>query len=132
MFNGEILFDIADTNCIKVDFENNILPTKIINMGDVVAIGRKAPKNRWIYEIKYHGEKEYYESMEKMINQLCDNKDYVNELVKTYDEVNIKIYIRSKYAEIGHSIPNHLIKKLAELDCVVLFEILSFGMSINE
>lgn len=60
-FNGEIVFDIADVNHIEVDFGADISPTKTINKGDVVALGRKASKYRWIYEIKYDGEKEYFE-----------------------------------------------------------------------
>lgn len=50
MFNGEIVFTIADINCIVVDFGAEMMPTKIVNKGDVVALGRKAPRNRWLYE----------------------------------------------------------------------------------
>lgn len=32
-FNGEIVFGIADANPIKVDFGEDILPTKIIDKG---------------------------------------------------------------------------------------------------
>lgn len=63
-FNGEIVFDIADAKQIKVDFGPDIIPTKTINKGDVVALGRKAPKYRWMYEIKFEGEKEYLESLD--------------------------------------------------------------------
>ena len=43
-FNGEIVFDIADDEHIEVDFGVKILPTKVVNKGDMVALGRKAPK----------------------------------------------------------------------------------------
>lgn len=58
-FNGEIVFGIADANPIKVDFGEDILPTKIIDKGSIVALGRKAPKYIWTYILKYNNEKEY-------------------------------------------------------------------------
>lgn len=131
-FNGEIVFDIADFKPIEVDFGPDILPTKIINKGDVVALGRKAPKYRWIYEIKYDGEKEYFEHLEKIISQLCDKSEYVNQLTKIYQEVSINIYIRSEFAEIGFALPNRIMKKMSLINCPLNFEIFSFGMAINE
>lgn len=75
MFNGEIVFVIADVNCIVVDFGPEMVPTKIVNKGDVVALGRKAPRNRWIYEIRYNGEEEYLQGLDKMASQLCQKKN---------------------------------------------------------
>ena len=132
MFNGEIVFDIADIRHIEVDFGTEIMPAKIVNKDDVVALGRKAPKNRWIYKIAYSGEKEYLESLDKMITRLCDKGEYVNELVETYEEVSINVYMRSEFAEIGYSIPNYILKKLSLLDCAINFRILSFGMAIED
>lgn len=34
-----------------VDSGSEMLPTKSVNKDDVVALGRKAPKNRWIYHM---------------------------------------------------------------------------------
>ena len=127
-FRGEIVFEIADRKHIEVDFGTAILPTKIVNKDDVVAIGRRAPKYRWIYEIKYCGEKEYIGNLEKMLDQLCEKKEYVNHLTKEYEEVNLNIYIRSDYAEIGYSLPNNIIRKMCLLECAFNFVILSFGM----
>lgn len=132
MFNGEIVFEIADVKHIEVDLGTEIKPIKIVNKGDVVALGRKAPKHRWIYEIKYNAENEYLEILDKMLNQLCEKKEYINQLTKTYEEVSINIYIRSDFAQIGFSVPNYILKKLSVLDCTLNFEILSFGMATNE
>lgn len=131
MFNGEIVFDIADIKHLKVDFRSGIIPTKIVNKDDLVALGRKAPKNRWIYKMVYSGEKEYLESLDKMISQLCKEKEYINELTRVYEEVSINIYIRSDFGEIGYCIPNYIIKKMSLLDCALNFKILSFGMVTN-
>ena len=131
MFNGEIVFTIADINCVVVDFGAEIVPTKIVNKGDVVALGRKAPRNRWLYEIRYNGEEEYLQGLDKMAGQLCQNKEYINELTKVYEEVSITIYMRSDFAEIGYSIPSYILKKLSLLDCTLNFEILSFGMAMD-
>lgn len=131
MFNGEIVFYVADNNKLEVDFGEEIVPSKIVNKGEAVALGRKAPKNRWVYKIAYSNGSEYVESLDKMINQLCSNAEYVNELARTYEEVNIIIYVRSEFAEIGYAIPNHILKKIAMLDCSLNFSILSFGMAID-
>lgn len=131
-FNGEIVFGIADANPIEVDFGGDILPTKTIDKGSIIALGKKAPKYRWVYIVKYNNEKEYLESLEKMISQLCEKSDYVNQLTKIYDEVYISIYIRSDFAEIGFSLPSNIFKKMSLLECAVNFEILSFGMALNE
>ncbi len=131
-FNGEIVFGIADANPIKVDFGGDILPTKTIDKGSIVALGRKAPKYRWTYILKYNNEKEYLECLEKMISQLCEKSDCVNQLTKIYDEVYINIYIRSDFAEIGFSLPNNILKKMSLLECTVNFVILSFGMATDE
>lgn len=130
-FNGEIVFAIADVEHLKVDFGTEIVPTKIVNKDDLVVLGRKAPKNRWMYKIVYGNEKEYLDSLENMVNQLCSKAEYVNELVRTYEEVSIMIYVRSEFAEIGYGIPSHILKKLSLLDCSLNFSILSFGMAID-
>lgn len=131
MFNGEIVFDIADEKKLEVDLGAEIIPTKIVNKDDVVALGRKAPKNRWMYKISYGNEKEYLESLDKMVKQLSDKVEYVNKLTRIYEEVSIIIYMRSEFAEIGCSIPNYILKRLSLLDCPLNFNILSFGMTIN-
>ena len=127
-FNGEIIFSISDINPIVVDFGTDIMPTRIINKGDVIGLGTKAPKYIWIYQIKYDGEKEYLEILEKMLNQLCEKSKYINELTKIYEEVRLDIYIRSDFAQIGYSLPSHIIQKMAVLECPIGFDILSFGM----
>lgn len=132
VINGEIVFEIADVKYIEVDFGTEIIPTKIVNKGDIVALGRKAPKYKWIYEIKYDGEKEYFNSLDKMVNQLCERKEYINQLTSRYEEVSINVYIRSDFAEIGYSLPNSILKKLSLLECTLNFEILSFGMALDE
>lgn len=131
MFNGEIVFDIADEKHLEVDLGEDVKPGKIVNKGDVVALGRKAPKNRWMYKISYSNEKEYLESLDKMVNELSGKAEYINELTKIYEEVSIIIHIRSEFAEIGYTIPSHILKKLALLDCPLNFSILSFGMAID-
>lgn len=129
MFNGEIVFNIADVKSIIVDFGSDIIPTKIVTIDEVVALGRKAPKNRWMYKLTYRNEKEYLVCLEKMIDQLSSRAELVNELIQIYEDVSINIYIRSEYAEIGYSIPHYILKKLSLLDCDINFEILSFGMA---
>lgn len=131
MFNGEIVFDITDGKQIEIDLGAEMMPTKIVNKGNVVALGRKAPKNKWLYKISYDNEKEYLECLDKMATQLSGKAEYVNELTRIYEEVSIIIYMRSEFAEIGCSIPSHILKKLALLDCPLNFSILSFGMSAN-
>lgn len=132
MFNGKIVFDIADVNPLEVDFGTEIMPTKVINKDEVVTLGRKAPKNRWMYKITYNGERKYLESLDRMAKQLCKKGEYVNELFRMYEEVRTKkIYIRSEFAEIGYSIPNYILKRLPLLSCAINFKILSFGMAIN-
>ena len=132
MYNGEIVFDIADIKHIEVDFGSEMTPTKIVNKGEVIALGRKAPKNRWVYKIAYNNEQEYIESLDKMVNQLCSKAEYVNELNKTYEDVSINIYMRSEFAEIDYSIPNYILKKISLLDCTLNFSIFSFGMATDE
>lgn len=131
MFNGEIVFDIADEKHLKVDLGAEMIPTKIVNKDDMVALGRKAPKNRWLYKISYENEKEYLESLDKMLTQLSSKAEYVNELTRTYEEVSIIIYIRSEFAEIDCSIPSHILRKISLLDCPLNFSIFSFGMATN-
>lgn len=126
-FNGEIVFSISDINHIVVDFGTDIIPTKIINKGDVLALGIKAPKYRWIHRIQYDGEKEYLKILEKMLDQLCEKSKYINELTKIYEEVRLDIYIRSDFAQIGYLLPSHIIQKMALLECPIGFDILSFG-----
>lgn len=131
MFNGKIVFDIADVKRLEVDLGAEMIPTKSVNKDDVIALGRKALKNRWLYKISYGNEKEYLESLDKMLTQLSSKAEYVNELTRTYEEVSITIYIRSEFAEIGCSIPSYILKKLSLLDCPLNFNILSFGMVTN-
>lgn len=130
-FHGEIVFAIADTKQIEVDFGTDILPTKVVNKGDVIALGRKAPKYRWMHKVQYSGEKEYLNNLDRMLTQLCANREYVNGLTKQYEEVSITINIRSDYAQIGYSLPNHILREMSLLECSFHFEILSFGMATS-
>lgn len=127
-FHGSITFDIADEKNIDVDFGEDIIPTRTVKKGDIVFRERRAPKNRWMYILKFENEEEYYSSLESMINQLCERSEYVNQLTKMYEEVNINIFIGSDFAQIGFFLPNHIVKKIALLDCEVSIEIISFGM----
>ena len=44
-----------------------MIPTKIVNKDDMVVLGRKASKNRWMYKISYDNEKEYLESLDNLV-----------------------------------------------------------------
>lgn len=131
-FHGSITFDIGDEKNIDVDFGGDIIPTKTIKKGDVIFKEREAPKNRWKHILEFESEEEYYSNLERMINQLCERSEYVNQLTKIYEEVSIKIFIGSDFAQIGFFLPNHILKKIALLDCEVSIEIISFGMVENE
>ena len=131
-FHGSITFDIGDEKNIDIDFSEDIVPTKTIKKGDVIFRERKAPKNRWMYILEFDNEEEYYFNLERMINQLCERSKYVNQLTKIYEEVSIKIFIGQDFAQIGFFLPNHILKKIALLDCEVSIEIISFGMVENE
>ena len=131
-FCGEIVFAVSDSKNLNIDFETGFLPTKIITKGERLALGKKAPANRWIHVIKFYNQHEYLEQFEKLADQLLRNGKYVNELINTYERVSINIYIRSDYAELGYSLPVGIIKKLALLECPVNYSILSFGMAVCE
>ena len=127
-FYGEVVFSIADEKPIVVDFGEEVLPTKIVNKGKLVALGRRAPKNKWNYEIEYNGETEFLESLEKLLAVLCKRKDYISQLTQLYEEVSINAYIRSDWGQISYSLQSKLMKELASLDCAVNFDVLSYGM----
>ena len=129
MFNGEIVFDIADEKSLDIDFGDGLKATKLVHRGDVIALGRKAPKNRWMYKVSFNDVDEYAKKMNDVANKLCSKADYINELIETYDEVGITVYMRSDYAEMGYSISPETMKKLAMLNCPLDFSIISFGMA---
>lgn len=126
-FYGEITFDISDDNCIEIDLGADILPTRIVNKGDLIVLGRKAPKYRWIHKERYADEKEYISVLDNLLDKLCNRREYIRKLAKTYEEVCISVYIRSDFAQIGYSLPSYILKKISLLDCTLVFEILSFG-----
>lgn len=132
-FNGEIVFAVSDNEKkVEVDFGTEIFPTKIINKGDIIALGKTAPKNRWIHRVKYNGEKDYIEKLELVLNQLYEKKEYIDKLIKLYEQVELTIYIRSEFGQIGYTLPHYVIQKMALLKCDFSFDILSFGMVLDE
>lgn len=131
-FHGSITFDISDVKSIDVDFGEDIIPTKTVRKDDIIFRERRAPKNRWMYILEFENEEEYYPNLERMIDQLCKRSEYVNQLTKIYEEVSINIFIGSDFAQIGFVLPNHILKKIALLDCEVSIEIISFGMVEDE
>ena len=62
---------------------------------------------------------------------LAEKEHDIEQLMDQYEEVSINIYIRSELAEIGFTLPQNIIQKLAFIKCPVNFEILSFGMAPN-
>ena len=111
------MFAIADDGCIKVEFDEQIVPTKIVQKGDKIAIGKKAPKNKWMYKISFNDEDEFIESLEKMITLLYKYKEYIDYLKTIYEEVKVTIYIRSDYAEIGFSLSSDIINSSFSESC---------------
>lgn len=130
-YNGEIVFSITDLNNIKVNLGSNFMPTKIINKGDIIALGKTALQCKWMYIVKFNGENEYLQELEKLSELLNEKMEYVNQLSTEYEMVSINIYIRSDFAEIGYPLPCNILKKLAKLECDINFEIFSFGMAVN-
>lgn len=131
-FNGEIVFAVSDKAYLNINFGPEFLPTKIINKGEIIALGRRAPQNRWMHIVEYDGQEKYLEKLELLVNQLYEKKEYVIQLINKYEAVSIDIYIRSEFAEIGYSLPSCILKKIAILECDVNFNILSFGMAIKK
>ena len=72
------MFAIADDGCIKVEFDEQIVPTKIVQKGDKIAIGKKAPKNKWMYKISFNDEDEFIEPIfipiEKAVEMVLNNE----------------------------------------------------------
>lgn len=130
-FNGEIIFSVSDEKNVSVDFGLDLMPTKIINKGNVI-MGRTAPRYKWIYETKFDGENEYYECLEKLLNKLYMRKEYIHQLIKQYEEVGIIIYIRSELGQIGYSLPYNIIHKIEQIQCSINFDIISFGLAKDE
>ena len=126
-YNGDVLFAVSDVEDIIVNFENEILPTKVVKKGDVIALGKRAPKNRWMYQKTFDNEKEYILKLTEFVERLYEKKEYVKQLKERYHDVSISIYIRSDYGQLGYSLPNSIIKKMGEIGCDVYFDILSFG-----
>ena len=125
------MFAIADDGCIKVEFDEQIVPTKIVQKGDKIAIGKKAPKNKWMYKISFNDEDEFIESLEKMITLLYKYKEYIDYLKTIYEEVKVTIYIRSDYAEIGFSLSSDIIKKMSLLGCTFNLKYYHLGWQKN-
>ena len=131
-FHGEIVFSITDDRHIDVDFGSRFQPAKMVQKGDVIALGRRAPKYRWIYKAEYGDEEQFLVRLDQITDQLCEKRDYVNQLIESYEKVEIDIYIRSDLAQIGFSLPDGLLKRLALSGCALNFHILSFGMAAEE
>lgn len=127
-FNGDIVFAVADTRPLNIDFKTELLPTKIIKKGDVIVAERKAPKNRWVYKVKFNGYDEYLGKLEEVLDKLSEDCEYIYQLMDMYEEVMIIVYIRSDFGQIGYSLPITIIRKLALIGCTISFDILSFGM----
>lgn len=126
------MFGISDSSYVDVDFGKDILPTKIINKGDIIVLGRKASKYKWMHEEVFSGEKEYLEKLNDLFDKLCERAEYINQLVKRYEDVNVTIYIRSEFAQIGYFLPNYIIRKMVHLNCDIHFDILSSGKVIDD
>lgn len=53
LYNGEIVFCIADAEEICVDFGPEMEPTQIVKKGTLVVSGRKAPKHMMRWKLQY-------------------------------------------------------------------------------
>lgn len=125
---GEIVFCIADEQHLDIDFGKMLLPTRIVQKGEVIALQKKAPKNQWIYRRRFKNEKEYLGNLEKVVSLLYKHREYILRLKNIYEEISITIYIRSDYAQIGFSLPSKILGQIAQLNLSLHFDLLSFGM----
>lgn len=90
-FDGDIIFAISDSDCINIDLGLGFLPTRTIKKGDIIALGRKAPKNRWLYVSKFKGEKEYLEKIDKLTEQMINKIEDISKVIAKYEFVSIDI-----------------------------------------
>ena len=54
--------------------------------------------------------------------------EYVNKLVGVYEEVCITVYMRSEFAEIGYTVPTHILQKMSLLNCSIYFSTTPYSL----
>lgn len=135
-FKGKFTLSICDVSLDFVKIEQNIkiVPTKIIKKGQLIGRlkNREAPYDIWLYEIKITNEKDKFEGLRKLLNEMYPYVKYIREIKKIYSQVTINCYLRSHFGQIGFEITEEVIMLIEKFGLGINFHILSFGEVENK
>ena len=128
---GKFAISICDSNLDFEKIEQNIgiAPTKIIKKGQMIGRlkNREAPYDIWSYEIKITNEKDKFEYLTELLNDLCPYAEYIREIKKIYNQVTINCFLRSDFGQMGFEITDEMITLIEKFRLGINFHILSFG-----
>jgi len=126
---GSFAFTISDENLDFEEIERNIciIPTKIINKGQVIVSNKKAPFDIWSYEIKISNETDAMDHLRYLLDELMPYSSYIKEISRRYNQVSINCFLRSDMGQIGFEITSEIMHKLNNIGTSMNFHILSYG-----
>ena len=131
--HGEVVFSVADDKKeVMVDFGTEIEPTKIVRKGDIVLGNRVAPNNIWMYQESFDTNEQFLPVFEDLLCKLIGRGKYIKELLQKYNNVSLKVYLRSDFGQLGFVIPPQLIDQINRIGCSLEIDILSGGGVLDE
>jgi len=127
---GELCFSIRSED----DFEENIeeflglMPEKVVKKGEQLSLSMVAPKNAWIYQVKFSNYDDFASKSVIFFSQLICRQQEIDCLKIKYD-VYIDIFVRCDLGQLGYTFPTEAVKMASQMGLDIEFHILSFGLA---
>lgn len=119
---------------VNLDFDGisnklRLSPTSTIKKGQPLRIGGSSTAlyDIWRLEIELSEQSEPEDVLRQLLQKLTPSSKTINEMIEEYKEVSIHCYLRSDYGQMGVSLSNEMLRKLAVLGVSIDFHILSYG-----
>jgi hypothetical protein len=110
----------------EINEKLSLLPSQITKRGEPrSSVLTSNIYDIWQYEIKFDNNS-IIESFNELLSNLQSCSEYINVLAKTND-VAIRFYIQSDFAQMGFSITAEMLQRLANLNIKLEVSIFSWG-----
>lgn len=114
-------------NFAEINERLKIEPSSISRKGEIISKSMgKIPNDVWIYEMKLKADEEPSKVVEKLVEVLKPSASFIK-TISSSEDVCLRCYIQSDYAQIFFDFSPKVIQDLAQLNIRLEVSILSWG-----
>lgn len=128
-FKGSCALSIINSNFTNQEISSKlgVAATSEVSKGQIVSkvLNKKAKYNKWIFERTIQAS--VNETLNEIFELVESNLESYYEIEKKSESIELALYLRSDYGQIGFNMSKEIIHELSKLKVELDVHILSFG-----